>query len=142
MIKDEFSSTKLCQTFDINYENKAFSVEIYFGESEKTESIHFKAYEKSSISKFIFINAFNLNQLINMSKVFKICDNFKEAFALILQKFKDKEVVLFLDDDLDIIIDFPLPNKKTDKVKFVLSKQKLKDSELMDKLYANIAFLQ
>ena len=61
---------------------------------------------------------------------------------MILQKFQDNEVQLSLKDDLYINFEFTLPNKKTDKISLVLQKGKIKETELIEKLFENISFLQ
>ena len=130
------------QFFDINSENKQYSIEIYMETNEKKEYIIIKGYEKESISNFIYKNSFNLNQLVNMSKAFKICDNLNEAFEIVQQKLKDKEIEISLNDNLNIIINFLLPNKKTDKISFILLKEKLNENDIIEKLYKNLASLQ
>ena len=77
-----------------------------------------------------------------MSKAFKICDGFSEIYAMILQKFQDNEVHLTLKDDLYINFEFTLPNKKIDLISFDSKKEKIKESELIEKLFENISFLQ
>ena len=129
-------------SFEISFEKELFSIEISTEEKEKSEFIIFKAYEKSNVSKFIYSNKYDSKQCLEMSKAFKICDNFNEIFSMILLKFKDKEVSLSLKDDLYINLDFILPNKKVDKISFILLKEKIKESELVEKLYENIGFLQ
>ena len=128
-------------SFEISFEKELFSIEISTEEKEKSEFIIFKAYEKSNVSKFIYSNKYDSKQCLEMSKAFKICDNFNEIFTMILLKFKDKEVSLTLKDNLYINLDFILPNKKVDKISFILLKEKIKESELIEKLYENIGFL-
>lgn len=41
-----------------------------------------------------------------------MCDNIDEALLMILQKFEEKEVTLFLENILQIIMDFVMPIKK------------------------------
>ena len=77
-----------------------------------------------------------------MSKTFKICDDFKEIYETILQKFFDKEISLLLNDNLNINFEFILPNKKIDKISFILNKEKINENELVEKLFENIIFLQ
>ena len=39
-------------------------------------------------------------------------------------------------------IEFILPNKKNEKIKLILKRETIKDSELLVKLFENISFLQ
>ena len=128
------------QSFDISLKEKLFSIEISI--DEKKELISFKGYEKSNVSKFIYTNNYNSKKLLEMSKTFKICDDFKEIYETILQKFNDKEISLILNDNLNINFEFILPNKKIDKISFVLNKEKINENELVEKLFENIIFLQ
>ena len=54
-----------------------------------------------------------------------MCDNIDEALLMILQIFEEKEVTLFLENILQIIMDFVMPNKKVDKKKLDLFQLKL-----------------
>ena len=138
---DKENNSPKYYSFEISCEKELFSIEISTEEKEKSECIIFKAYEKSNVSKFIYSNRYDSKQCLEMSKAFKICDNFNEIFSMILLKFKDKEVSLTLKDDLHINLDFMLPNKKVEKISFILLKEKIKESELIEKLYENIGFL-
>ena len=130
------------QSFDISFKNKLFSIEISTGKKEEMEYILFKGYEKSTVSKFIYSKDYTSDELKKMSKSFKIFDDFTEIYAMLLQKFEDNEVQLTLNEDLYLNLEFILPNKKIDKISFILKKEKIKDSELIEKLFENIAFLQ
>ena len=137
------ASSLIFSSFDTKLENILFSTEISVINEKKIEKILFRALEKSSISKVIYTNCFNFEELLKKSKVFKMCENVKEAYEVIQQKFKDNEIaVCFDNDDFKIIIEFILPNKKVDKVIFTLLKEKLGDSELIEQLFANVAYLQ
>ena len=136
------ANKNLYKSFDIKYDKKIYSIEIKYEEKEKKEEITFKAYEKSSISKIFYTNSFNFDNLLKMTKAFRMCDNFNEVYLMIIQKFEEKEITLFLENDLQIIIEFVLPNKKTDKIKLDLFQQKLLNSELIERLYENISYLQ
>ena len=133
-INQEQKSNLKIQSFDISLKEKLFSIEISI--DEKEENILFKGYEKSNVSKFIYKNTYNSKKLLEISKTFKICDDFKEIYETILQKFFDKEISLLLNDNLNINFEFILPNKKIDKISFVLQKE----NELIEKLFENIIF--
>lgn len=130
------------RAFDVKIENKIYLMEISIKNNEKKEFIIFKAYEKESISKNIYINSFYIEQLLEMSKVFKICDNLNDIFEMIQQKFKDNEVKISLTDNLYINLEFLLPNKKIDKITFILLKTTLNEKEFIEKLYENLSNLQ
>ena len=130
------------QSFDIFFEDKLFSIEISTGKKEEIYFILLKGYEKSIMSKYIYLNTFTSKQLKEMSKAFKICDDFSEIFAMFLQKFEDNEIKLTKEEDLYLNLEFILPNKKTEKIKLILKRETIKDSELLVKLFENISFLQ
>ena len=126
------ASSLIFSSFDTKLANIYFSLEISVISEKKIEKILFRALEKSSISKVIYTNRFNFEELLKKSKVFKMCENVKEAYEIIQQKFKDNEITVCFDkDDFKIIIEFILPNKKVDKVIFALLKEKSGDSELI-----------
>ena len=76
-----------------------------------------------------------------MSKAFKICDDINEIFTIIQQKFKDNEILLTLENDLTVNFELILPNKKIDRISLVLKKEKLKESELIEKLFESMAYI-
>ena len=61
---------------------------------------------------------------------------------MFLQKLGDNEIKLTKEEDLYLNLEFILPNKKTEKIKLILKREILKDSELIVKLFENISFLQ
>ena len=137
------ASSLIFSSFDTKLENIFFSIEISVISEKKIEKILFRALDKSSISKAIYTNCFNFEELLKKSKIFKICENVKEAYEIIQQKFKDNEITVCFDkDDFKIIIEFILPNKKVDKVIFTLLKEKSGDSELIKQLFAKLAYIQ
>lgn len=137
------ASSLIFSSFDTKLENIFFSIEISVISEKKIEKILFRALDKSSISKAIYTNCFNFEELLKKSKIFKICENVKEAYEIIQQKFKDNEITVCFDkDDFKIIIEFILPNKKVDKVIFTLLKEKSGDSELIKQLFAKLACVQ
>ena len=126
------------KSFDIFFEDKLFSIEISTGKKEEIDFILLKGYEKYIMSKYIYLNTFTSKQLKEMSKAFKICDDFSEIFAMFLQKFEDNEIKLTKEEDLYLNLEFILPNKKL----LILKRETIKDSELLVKLFENISFLQ
>lgn len=141
----ELTISSLYQSFDIPYNNKVFSIEISVGQSveqkENEGHILFKGYEKSNVTRFFYSNSFNMKELLNMSKAFKICDDINEIFTIIQQKFKDNEILLTLENDLTVNFELILPNKKIDRISLVLKKEKLKESELIEKLFESMAYI-
>lgn len=136
------NNSLLFQLYDINVEDNIFTIEISIETKDKIEYITFKGYNKISFSRVLYKNSFNLKQLIEKSKAFKVCDNLEEVFEIIQRKFKDKEITVLLNDNLNINMEFILPNKKIDKVIFSLLKGKFKESEIVEKLYESLAYLQ
>ena len=126
------------ETFEITSDKILYLLEI----SKKVDSVCFNIFDKDHISNIYYTNSFNLEQLISFSKIFKLCENINDAFDIILQTFRGKEVKILKDDKLYLSIGFQMPTNKFDEIKIPLEKGKMEDSLVIEKICKILSQIQ
>ena len=130
------------EIFDINLDNTVYSIEISKTNKENVDSITFTVFNKNNISNMIYQKSFNLEQLIIISNIFKLCNNINDAFDIIKMTFKNNEIKLSKDDKLYLCISFKMPTGKYDEIKIGLEKTKAPDNVIIEKICKNLSEIQ
>jgi len=137
----ESSKAKKIENFDINSDYGVYTVEISKSQKEKNDCIHFKAYSKNHISSAVYQKSFNFDALLEISKVFKLCDTIDDALNIILETFKNKEVKISKDDTIYLCF-YKLPTNNFNELKIPLDKSKIEDSCMIEKLCESLSQIQ
>lgn len=135
------SKAKKIENFDINSDYGIYTVEISKSQKEKNDCIHFKAYSKNRISSAVYQKSFNFDALLEISKVFKLCDTIDDALNIILETFKNKEVKISKDDTIYLCF-YKLPTNNFNELKIPLDKSKIEDSCMIEKLCESLSQIQ
>ena len=135
------SKAKKIENFDINSDYGIYTVEISKSQKEKNDCIHFKAYSKNHISSAVYQKSFNFDALLEISKVFKLCDTIDDALNIILETFKNKEVKISKDDTIYLCF-YKLPTNNFNELKIPLDKSKIEDSCMIEKLCESLSQIQ
>lgn len=135
------SKAKKIENFDINSDYGIYTVEISESQKEKNDCIHFKAYSKNHISSAVYQKSFNFDALLEISKVFKLCDTIDDALNIILETFKNKEVKISKDDTIYLCF-YKLPTNNFNELKIPLDKSKIEDSCMIEKLCESLSQIQ
>ena len=130
------------EIFDFKLENTVYSIEISKTNKETVDSITFTAFNKNYISNMIYQKSFNLEQLITISNIFKLCNNINDAFDIIKITFKNNEIKISKDDKIYLCISFKLPTGKYDEIKIGLEKTKAPDNVIIEKICQNLSEVQ
>lgn len=131
------------QTFEIAYEYDLYSIGINKSKNEKQEDcINFTCFNKNQISNISYQNLFNLEQLLKVSDIFKLCNNIDDALNIIIQTFKSNEVKIKKDENINLCISMKSSNNNQNEVKITLEKVKIKDSAVFENLFNNLAIIQ
>ena len=121
-------------------ENKQYNLKIYILSDIYLE---IKEKEKEKITNEIYIGNFSLKNLLELSKIFRFCDNLDEAFDTIVSIYESKKIILNKNNDkMIIILKADLPNGKTEEVKLILRKKELKKDVLIEELVKRINLLE
>ena len=126
------------EIFDIKLGNIAYSIEIKKTKNEKEDLITFIAFNNDNMSNIIYQNSFNLEKLINVSDIFKLCSNINEALDIVLKAFKTNEIKLIKEYKVYLCISF----KKGSEIKIGLDEGRASDSIIIDKICKNLSEIQ
>ena len=137
----ESSKEKKIENFDINSDYGVYTVEISKSQKEKKDCLYFKAYSKNHISSAVYQKSFNFDALLEISKVFKLCDTIDDALNIILETFKNKEVKISKDDTIYLCF-YKLPTNNFNELKIPLDKSKIEDSCMIEKLCESLSQIQ
>ena len=137
----ESSKLVKIENFDINSDYGIYSIEISKSQKEKSDYIHFKAFDKNHISSLVYQKSFNFDALLEISKIFKLCNNIDDALNIILETFKNKEVKISKDDTLNLCF-YKLPTNNFNELKIPLEKSKIEDSCMIEKLCESLSLMQ
>ena len=102
------------------------------GSTEKTLSI--TLYNIKEINYIIFQKIYYLEDLIKISKIFKICDNLTEAVSYLNENLENKTVVLNEENNeyLELNFKMSLPNKTEEKFKLEIPKINIEQNPNLD----------
>jgi hypothetical protein len=124
------------QTFDISLNTDIFSIGIKKSLNEKKEdAIIFTCYCKNHISNASYKSSFTLEQLVKIASVFKLCNNIDQALDIIIKTFNNKEVKLFKDETIYLVI-------SKDEIKIGLEKVLIHDSAIVENICENLSKIQ
>ena len=136
-IKPEIKNTK--DIFELEYNKEIYTIQI----STNTNDIEFTASSKNTISNLLYENSFDLKQLSQFSKIFKLCDNIQDALDIILPELREKRVSIILEDkNFYLNFTFTLPNIRKDTVKILLKSKILDNTQIINKLCQRIGFIE
>ena len=122
----------------IESENKQYNLKINI-----LSDIYLEIEEKEKITNEIYIGNFSLKNLLELSKIFRFCDNLDEAFDTIVSIYESKKIILNKNNDkMIIILKADLPNWKTEEAKLILRKKELKNDVLIEELVKRINLLE
>ena len=127
--------------FKLSNEKVEYIVEI--GKLSSTENLGIKLKENISSTKVYYSNIFNLEELRNIHKSFRMFDNINEAISNIQDIFEEKKVNLKIENDNIFLI---LKNNKIgrgeDLISIKLNKTSLSLEELNENLFKEVSQLK
>ena len=124
--------------FKISNEKVEYIVEI--GKLSSTENLGIKLKENISSVKVYYSNIFNLEELRNIHKSFRVFDNINEAVTNIQVIFEEKKVNIKKENDnIFLILKIPKISKGEDLISIELSKKSLSLEESNENLYKEVS---
>ena len=133
--------SKNSKKFEIIQDKETYTLELNLSK-DQASSISFKLLNKENAQ---YKNSFDYDNLIKLSKAFKICDSIEEIFSLISQKCEKKEVKFNISEKIELIFNFKLPNDKIEEIKLPLERIisiDTKEFASLDKICQKIALLE
>ena len=132
------SAPKKEKEFVIESENRQYKLKSFI-----SSDICLEVKETEIITCEAFIGNFSLNNLIELSKAFRICDNINEAYDILLSVFESKKISLSKNDNkLSIKMTVDLPGGRTEEVKLILNKKEIAKDSLIEELIKKINQLE
>mgnify|MGYP002625018289 FL=1 len=117
------------------------SIRINIKFSSKSFYFLFKAFDKNHISCVDYHVSFNFEELCEISKIFKLCNNIDDALNIILETFKNKEVKISKGETIYLCF-FKLPTNNYNELKIPLEKTKIEDNKMIEKLCESLSQMQ
>lgn len=121
--------------FTLKIKSKEFNIKIYYSSKITIDA------NESGKSDFIFYsNIFSLEDLVKLSKGFKVCEDIKEAYDIISQIFENERAYInnINEKEISLIIKIYLPGGTIQDINLALNKKEMKNNisieELIDQL--------
>jgi len=132
------------KTFQLTHDKETYSLETSISKNQQKSIIMKLFNEKNTINPQYF-NSFSYDDLIKLSKYFKLCDSIEEIFGLIIKSFERKEVQLKISEKAELLFYFTLPTEKIEEIKLPLESylsEEKQDNLSLDKLSQKIILLE
>ena len=127
--------------FKLTNEKVEYIVEI--GKLSSTENLGIKLKENISLIKVYYSNIFNLEELRNIHKSFRVFDNINEAVSNIQDIFEEKKVNLKIENgNIFLILKIHKIGKGEDLISIELNKKSLSLQELNENLSKEVSELK
>ena len=133
------SITQKNKEYKIESENKTFRIKISL-----SSNIIIEIYELENIQGSFYIKEFSLDELVKISKGFRICENINEAYEILEEIFEAKKSSIKLKgDNLAILfINIGLPGGKTQIAELTLNKKEINKNILIEELVKKVNNLE
>ena len=125
--------------YTLKTEDRTFQIKLYL-----SSDITIEANELNKIKGIFYSGKFSLDELVKLSKGFKICEDIKEAYDAILQIFENKKALInnIKDNEISIIIKVDLLGGKVQDVTLTLNKKKMNDNAIIEELVKKVNQLE
>ena len=132
------------KTFQLTHDKDTYTLEMSLSTNQQKSIIMKLFTEKNKVNPEYF-NSFLYDDLIKLSKYFKLCDTIEDIFSLICKSITRKEVQLSISEKAELSFYFTLPTEKIEEIKLYLEKglSKGKEDNLsLEKLSEKIVLLE
>ena len=109
-----------------------------------SSKIIIEIYELTKIQSSFYINEFSLEELVKLSKGFKICEDINEAYEILIEIFEAKKSSIKLKEDNSVIltINIALPGGKTQSTELLLKAKEINKNKLISELIKKVNNLE
>ena len=127
--------SKEYKEYKLESESQVFNVKIIL-----SSNIILEIYELEKIKDFFYINEFSLEELIELNKIFLMCEKINEAYEILEEIFDNKRSSIKLKEDnsLILIINVGLPSGKTKEVELPLNKKEINKNKIIEELIIKV----
>ena len=125
--------------YTLKTENRTFQIKLYL-----SSDITIEANELDKVKGIFYSGKFSLDALVRLSRGFKICEDIKEAYDIIVQFFENEKASItnISENEISFIIKVDLPGGKVEDVTLTLSKKKMNDNAIIEELVKKVNQLE
>ena len=125
--------------YTLKTENRTFKIKLYL-----SSDITIEANELDKVKGIFYSGKFSLDALVRLSRGFKICEDIKEAYDIIVQIFENEKASItnISENEISFIIKVDLPGGKVEDVTLTLSKKKMNDNAIIEELVKKVNQLE
>lgn len=122
------------KTYNIEITNKKYILE--FAKSENNKKIIFKITKNHNVINNYFLLILDEEEFQNLNPIFKIYQNIKEIYSLLIDILNDKKYNLIeKEKEITLIMKFNIYKGKEIDIEFNLKEKIIKKEDMIDKLY-------
>ena len=115
--------------------NKIFKAKIYLSSNIKIEEYEVGQYKEIFCSKIL-----SLEYLVKLSKGFRVCEDIKEAYDILIQIFENEMVSIdnITENDITLIFKVYLPAGKIQEANLTMKKKEIENNIIIEELVEHI----
>ena len=115
--------------------NKIFKAKIYLSSNIKIEAYEVGQYKEIFCSKIL-----SLEYLVKLSKGFRVCEDIKEAYDILIQIFENEMVSIdnITENDITLIFKVYLPAGKIQEANLTMKKKEIENNIIIEELVEHI----
>ena len=125
--------------YTLKTENRTFKIKLYL-----SSDITIEANELDKVKGIFYSGKFSLDALVRLSRGFKICEDIKEAYDIIVLIFENEKASItnISENEISFIIKVDLPGGKVEDVTLTLNKKKMNDNAIIEELVKKVNQLE
>ena len=125
--------------YTLKTDNRTFQIKLYL-----SSDITIEANELDKVKGIFYSGKFSLDELVKLSRGFKICEDIKEAYDIIVQIFENEKASItnISENEISFIIKVDLPGGKVQDVTLTLNKKKMNDNAIIEELVKKVNQLE
>ena len=127
------------EEYILKTENRTFKIKLYL-----SSDITIEVNELNKIKGIFYSGTFSLDALVELSRGFRICEDIKEAYDIIVQILENKKASInnISENEISLIIKVDLPGGKVQDVTLTLNKKKMNDNAIIEELVKKVNQLE
>ena len=125
--------------YTLKTENRTFKIKLYL-----SSDITIEANELDKVKGIFYSGKLSLDALVRLSRGFKICEDIKEAYDIIVLIFENEKASItnISENEISFIIKVDLPGGKVQDVTLTLNKKKMNDNVIIEELVKKVNQLE
>ena len=125
--------------YTLKTESRTFQIKLYL-----SSDITIEANELDKVKGIFYSNTISLDALVKLSRGFKICEDIKEAYDIMVQILENEKASInnISENEISLIIKVDLPGGKVQDVTLTLNKKKMNDNAIIEELVKKVNQLE